>query len=299
MEVNLGQTFGNDFYNVKKIPQHNQNEVEYDPLLPRHPFFLLAVGPRHTGKSNCIVDLVINKIGISFFDIIIIYCKTIMDDDKWDLITKQIGFKTVRTSYSEEKLEQDYTTIVTIREKLNPTLKTLFIFDDMISENMSCKIKIDCLGKLATMGRHKGASVLFSTQYYKSLSPVIRNNATHLLVFFQSNGEEFDKIAKANKAHLNIKTFWKIYESVFNGTDPRTGTGERPFLQVNNTKAIHERYWRCWNQPIILEGLNLPENPLLNTKTNAHKNKQTLKENQDEKEFKKEIALQAFEEDQP
>lgn len=293
----LGSTFGGEFYDVKKIPQNNQNEIEYDPLLPRHPFYLLAVGPRHTGKSNCMVDLVCNKIGIQFFDIIVIYCKTILDDDKWSCITNIIGFKTVRTSYTEEKLEKDYQSIVTIREKLNPMLKTLFIFDDMISENMSSKQKIDCLGKLATMGRHKGASVLFATQYYKSLSPVIRNNATHLLVFFQSNGEEFEKICKANKAHLNVKTFWKIYEAVFNGSDPRTGTGERPFLQINNTKAIHERYWRCWNQPIQLEGMESPSNPLESPDAVPTNHSNDEEESEDDVETRKELALQAFDED--
>jgi len=246
---------GNGFYKVEKIPQHNTNEVEYDPLLPRHPFYILAVGPRHMGKSNCMVDLICNKIGPNFFDLIIIYCKTIQDDVKWEVLLRHgVAPELIHTHYDEALLRKEYDDICKIRETLFPDLRSLIIFDDMIADNVSNKHHVDMIGQLAAMGRHKGISVVFASQYYKALAPLIRTNTTHLLVFFQTNGDEFDKIQKANCAHLSKETFWKIYNSVFDGSDPYMKDGEKPFLQINNTKALPERYWKNWDTPIQIEG---------------------------------------------
>lgn len=257
--ISQGEAINDDFYKVERMPQSNANEIEYDPLLPRHPFFTLAVGPRHTGKSNCMVDLVVNKIGPAFFDLIIIYCKTIHDDDKWDLLTKKwVHQDFIHTVYDENILREEYDTICKVRETKYPEYRTLIIFDDMIADNVSNKTHVDMLGQLAAMGRHKGISVLFATQYYKALAPLLRTNATHLLVFFQANGDEFDKIQKGNCAHMSKGTFLKIYNQVFEGSDPHQEGGEKPFLQVNNTKILGERYWKNWNIPIRVEGIGLP-----------------------------------------
>ena len=202
------------------------------------------------------VDLVVNKISPFFFNLIIIYCKTINDDDKWDhLLCKGIDQEFIHTSYSEEHVMEQYETISVLKEKF-PQFRTLMIFDDMISDNVSNKHKIDMIAQLAVMGRHKGISVLFATQYYKALAPAVRTNATHVLVFFQSNGDEFDKIQKANCAHLSPQTFLRIYNQVFEGNDPHQtgGTGEKPFLQINNTRELKDRYWKNWNTPIQIEG---------------------------------------------
>jgi len=260
--VHKGDQLGSDFYNVGKMKQTNTNEVQYDPLLPTHPFFITAVGPRHTGKSNCMVDLVVNKITPGFFDLIIIYCKTIHDDDKWEALTQDhVGDDMIRTEYSEEQISADYETVCQMKAQ-NPGLRSLMIFDDMIADNVSNKFKVDKMGQLAAMGRHKGISVLFATQFYKALAPLIRTNTTHLLVFFQSNGQEFNSIQEANCAHMNKKTFTKIYQEVFEDLDPRHHEGERPFLQVNNTKPLKDRYWKNWNVPIKIDGMSTEETDL-------------------------------------
>ena len=54
---------------------------------------------------------------------------------------------------------------------------------------------------------------------------------------------------------MSKKTFLKIYNEVFEGSDPHQEGGEKPFLQVNNTKILAERYWKNWNTPIRITGV--------------------------------------------
>jgi hypothetical protein len=251
-DVKLGERSNEERYKVPKISQNDTKEVEVDPLLPIHPFLSIFVGPRHTGKSNTLVDFVINKYPKDFFDIIVVYCKTVFDDGKWAHILKTIGPEMIRTEFTEESLLLDYLTIESIVSE-DPKFRTLIIFDDMIADNISTKVRLNTLAKLAVMGRHKGISVIVTTQLFRALAPALRNNVTNLLVFGTNNGVEAEKIAEENRSALSKKTFYNIMASVFMGGDNRFVDGERPFLHINNAKPLAERFWKGWDTPIYIQ----------------------------------------------
>ena len=252
--IHIGCQSNDPKYRVAKISQNDTKEIQVDDLFPIHPFLAISVGPRHTGKTNMMVDFMLNKYPPDFFDIIIIYCKTVFDDGKWAHILKMVGDDMVRTSFTEESLLADYLTICEILEHDDPRFRALFIFDDMIADNVSAKQKIDTIGLVSVMGRHKGISLWFNTQLWRACAPAMRNNATNIFCFGTNNGNELEKITEECRGGLSKKEFMEIYNQIFRGSDSRFTDGEKPFLHINNAKPLANRFWKGWDTPISIEG---------------------------------------------
>jgi len=252
-------------YEVKKIKQTNANEHFFDPLLPRHPFFMLCIGPRGSGKSNCMIDMVQNKFKPTYWDLIIVYCKTIDDDDKWKGIRQYVDDEMVRKNYSDEQLMKDYYAISQIHSMV-PKFRSLILMDDMISDNFANKYKIDPVGMIATMGRHKGISMGITSQLYRALSPAMRNNCTNLCIFNVHNAKEIVKLAEENQGLMDPKSFRGMLHQIWGDKDNSlSNDAERPFLHINANKDFHERFSKNWDQVIHIGGKK-PEEKLLEEK---------------------------------
>jgi hypothetical protein len=221
--------------------------ISDDPRLPIHPFFMMLVGPRKQGKSNAALDFIFNKIPDGFFDMMIVYCKTIEDDDKWKPVLESIPREFIHLDLDENSLRKEFNTVSMIRKK-DPNFKTLMIFDDMIQETAvhDARYRNSFLNKLATMGRHKGISVIFTTQLYKALSTAIRNNTTNLLVFYQQDVSERDKIMEANRGELSKDQFLEVYHIVH--ADPE----QKNFLHINKDQKGPLRFTKNWSSPVVL-----------------------------------------------
>lgn len=244
MTVNVG---GNEDprYKVEKIKNTQTKEVliNDDPMFPTHPFFMICVGPRKKGKTNTILDFVYNKIPPGFFDLIIVYSKTIDDDDKWLLMKDMVDRDYIFKNINPERLRSQFITISEVI-KIKPDFKTLMIFDDMISDNKASRYHIDEVGELAVMGRHKGISVIFSTQVWKALGTPLRVNATNVLIFEQGNNGELEKLAEELRGVLSKQDFMELYKWVF------TDTSNKPFMHVNRDRALGLMFTKGWGQQI-------------------------------------------------
>src|SRR5271156_2656204 len=70
---------------VKKVPEKPllPREVVH-ALLPKPPFCLPIVAPRESGKTNLLVDLLLDRNKFfQFFEIIFIWSKSFFHDSKW------------------------------------------------------------------------------------------------------------------------------------------------------------------------------------------------------------------------
>lgn len=280
-KIAIGQGSTDPRYRVGKIPQHDTKEVELDPLFPIHPFLALSIGPRHTGKTNMLVDFLTNKYPPDFWDVIVIYCKTFYDDGKWALIGKMVSDDMVRTKFTEESLIADYETIsLIVQEK--PDFRSLIIFDDMIADNISSKMKIDTIGLISVMGRHKGISLWVNSQVFRALAPAVRNNATNVFCFGTTNNLELKKISEECRGGLSVKEFQAIYDTIFRGDDSRFVEGERPFLHVNNAKPLSQRFWMGWDHPILIDGLDTAQAAQTIAPTEVKRKRGAVSEDEDE-----------------
>jgi hypothetical protein len=206
--------------------------------LPQPPFLLTVVAPRRSGKTNLLLDLLLDEEKYCYkFDAIFIWSKTFNLDYKWRNITLPPG------SVFNDFKEEECMAILDAAEQVNaiakPPVNILFIFDDMVGEGIMNPHKLGTLDKIAVRGRHMKVSIIILTQQYMALSPPVRNNTTNQVIFRVRNRKEFETIAIENCEHLTVNKFKKMFMEA---------TSERfSFLHINNQEEDPaNRFHKKW-----------------------------------------------------
>jgi hypothetical protein len=219
-----------------------KEQVECNPLLPQPPFLVPIVAPRKSGKTTLLVDSLLDEGKYCHkFDIIIVWSRTYHHDSKWKNIKLPPG--SIFTAFDESEIE----TLLKVAEKVAKTMvvNTLFIFDDMITENIMNSRKMGTIEAVAVRGRHANVSIIIITQQYMALSPAVRNNSTNTIFFRIRNGDELEKIAKENRESLSVDEFMTLYN--YATEDPFA------FLHVNNQEADpKKRFYKNWDTSLEL-----------------------------------------------
>ena len=96
------------------------------------------------------------------------------------------------------------------------------------------------LHELYTRGRHAGISTITSVQRYRSLSPIIRVNATSLILFRIRNAKELEALSEENSAVVGKDQFKAIYDIAT--AEPYS------FLYIDTTAKSVDKH----EQPIVL-----------------------------------------------
>jgi len=204
--------FQEAFPQILKVQDPPQEKVKpLHPNLPQPPALLLMISPIRTGKSTIISNLLLNShfYGQDYFDEVMCISPTIYNDktsrflkkafdcyDGYndqiisDLITKQEGF--AQDGNIEERPE------------------VAVILDDILGT-----IRREAnVNHLASRFRHYGIKLLLmSSQNYRSVSPVIRSNATNMIIGSPfPNTKELGKIAEEIGDQFGgYDNFLKIY----------------------------------------------------------------------------------------
>lgn len=228
---------------VSKVKEKKKEiKIACNPLLPQPPFLLSVVAPRRSGKSNLLVDLLIddNKL-CKKFDVIFIWSRTYHHDSKWKNIQLPPG--SVFTSFVEREalVLLELTEAVTRKNAFS----SLWIFDDMIADKIMNTHRMGALEAIAVRGRHSNISLVIISQQVMSLSPAIRNNSTNLVIFRIRNSDELEKIARENRESLDAAQFMDIYD--YATRDPFS------FLHINNQEQDPKlRFRKGWDELLIL-----------------------------------------------
>ena len=225
---------------VKEIAKKGQ--VECDPALPQPPFLLVIVAPRKSGKTNLLLDTLLDEKKLCRkFDVIIIWSRTFHHDSKWRTIKLPPGSVFVAFSETEADI------LLRVAEEVAKTVvvNALFIFDDMITEGIMNPRRLGVLESIAVRGRHANVSIIIITQMYMALSPPIRNNATNSIFFRIRNGDELEKLARENRESLSMDQFMELYN--YATSDPYA------FLHINNQQPDpKKRFYKNWNTSLEL-----------------------------------------------
>ena len=181
----------------------NENKIEHNlkwPYVPDHPYRILIVGGSGSGKTNALLNLINNQVGI----------------DKIYLIKKRekVGldrFKDPRafTEYSNN-MQDVYKNI----EDYNPRKKRkiLIVFDDMIADMINDKKLNPVVTELFIRGRKVNIPIVFITQSYFKVPKDVRLNSTHSFIMRIPNKRELQQIALNHSYDIDFKDFIKIYK---------------------------------------------------------------------------------------
>ena len=175
---------------------------DLNPVLPPHSFLMGIIAPPRSGKSNLIMNLLLNdqfyynkkKSPYSYFDEIFYLSPTqTFDKTCCDMLPKLENL--VQISDPDELIYAD-----TILDKITKEQaevekedrkKILVVMDDMVG----IIDKLPKLQQISTKFRHYSMSIILVSQSYRKIPSVIRNCFTARIVFDLKNEKEFGKIS--------------------------------------------------------------------------------------------------------
>lgn len=188
--------------NVKKIViQNDEFTSALDKIntkiphpLPKASFAMLILSARGNGKTTLVVNLLLQAYK-SVFHNVFIFSPTIHTDPKWSAI--KIDQEKLFESYCDEYLES----IIEFQGlEQNKKKFALIIFDDCIG--MFSRTSL--INNFITKARWYRISLIFSLQYSKYLSPMMRANFTSVIILGNTiKKEELNRLDEILDPHFH------------------------------------------------------------------------------------------------
>ena len=223
------------------------------------PVRSILLAPSGGGKGVLLQNMILD-IYRNCFERIYIFSPSIHVDQTWmpvkEYLKKEINLsenepELYYDNYNPESLEQIIDTQKKVTEHLKSKKDTkklfsiLIIIDDHADDPVFSR-KSTLLHSLFTRGRHSGISTIVSTQKFSALHPIIRVNATELIVFRLRNYQDLAMFLEEISALIDKKSLLEIY---------RIATDEPySFLYVNLTaKKRNDLFMVKFNKKISID----------------------------------------------
>ena len=232
---------------------------ELHPNLMELPSCLLICGAVKQGKSNYLLNLLANDdfIGSDFFDQYKIISTTLNADPKGKIFNDLFDCE---DTYSDQMIKDLIESQKKYGDKTDMP-STCLIADDILTKEFVRK-NTD-LTLLSSRFRHFNIQLLaYVTQSFKAIPPIVRNNATDIIVMKQSNAKELEKIAEEYSPMFGDD---KIFKQLY---DYAIGYGPYNFLYLKLSQNPAEAF-RCHEEKIA-EGSKILFNK--NSKNNEENN---------------------------
>lgn len=171
-------------------------DVDADPRfadihanLPQMPCLGLIIGSVRSGKSNLLVNMFCNDdFYKGLFDTVKIISNTLHTDNKGQLLEKFFDCEDHYEDWMIEAIKKEQSMY-----PRDDRPSFALVLDDILSQDFS---KSNAVSFFSTRFRHYLDMYLITTQSFRAVSGMIRNNATSVFICRQQNRKEIDKIAE-------------------------------------------------------------------------------------------------------
>lgn len=176
--------------------------------LPKMPCLALLIGSVRSGKSNLLVNFFMNE---SFykgmFDTVTFISNTLHTDNKGVLLSKYFD---CHDHYDDSMITGIMKEQSQYKRDERPSYA--LILDDILTQDFS---KSNAVSFFSTRFRHYIDFYLISTQSFRAVSGMIRNNANSVFICRQQNKMELEKIAEEYSGMVGGKeNFFKHYKAI-------------------------------------------------------------------------------------
>ena len=223
---------------VKIEKSISEKWADTEPHLPRHAFAILVSAPPRSGKTNMLVNMLLNPAfdWINKFDKIIWISPSILTDktakpvleianDEDNPLSEKMK---IFTGDDIDNMDELIKLIIEEQDE-NPEQETLVILDDCLG-----KMKNNSFSRLYTRYRHKNISMLAISQMFKGFDTTCRACASGLILYKTHNEGEKQKILEELAGYPDAE------DAYAEATDKK-----HSFLWVNNeTKQL----WRNFEE---------------------------------------------------
>lgn len=223
---------------------HKQSKHKHVPELPLR---MVCLGPSGSGKTVFMVSLILD-IYPRAWERVYVFSPTVNLDSTWNKV-KEYSRDVLRVpeheqcffdTWDEEAVQgilhkQHEITKMSKERKLKRLFGCLVIVDDFADDPRVVRGS-KAIHELFVRGRHAQISTIVSVQKYRVLNPIIRVNATDLVVFRLRSLHELDAVIDENSALYGKDATREIYD--FATHDPYS------FLWINaRAKRPEDTFW--------------------------------------------------------
>lgn len=205
---------------VEPIPSEfrklTSKEKKLNKNLQTPPFAQIILGAVGAGKSSLLYSMINNKTGWykNFFDSITVWQSTIDSNATWESIPNT----SVINEYNEEYLKAFYKQIQeqqqALRDKRKKLHHYLFIFDDMICDNIVSHHRTSIIDKIFQTYRHNNVSIIICSQSYMQLNRTTRSLNLSGMFILKCNKKEIEHVASEHCGLLDEEEFIQMYNDV-------------------------------------------------------------------------------------
>ncbi len=176
--------------------------------LPSMPCLGLLIGSVRSGKSNLLVNFFMNESFYkSMFDTVTFISNTLHTDNKGVLLSKHFD---CHDHYDDSMISGIMKEQAQYKRDERPSYA--LILDDILTQDFS---KSNAVSFFSTRFRHYIDFYLISTQSFRAVSGMVRNNANSIFICRQQNRMELDKIVEEYGGNVGGKeNFLKHYKEI-------------------------------------------------------------------------------------
>lgn len=178
-----------------------------NPLAPQHPFRMSVVGESGSGKTNQVMNIIMRW---CVFDAIHIYAKD-LEEDLYTFFHNQIELANQLLEEEEkDPIEYELSTMCNINiDDVDTDKQRIIIFDDFVNEKNQEEIK-----KLFIRGRKKNCSVIYISQTFFDIPPMIRSNCSYFLIYPIEDCDKLRAICRKYSGFRSYDEMKKIFDDV-------------------------------------------------------------------------------------
>jgi hypothetical protein len=183
-------------------------------FLPKAQFLTLIIGSVRSGKTNYLINALRNGddfYGEDYWDTYKIISNTLNNDTKGKYFTD--AFADCEDHYTDQMIKELIQSQKKYEREDMPTM--LILLDDILSRDFK---KTNDITYLCSKFRHYEMSIFLTTQSFRSVGTIIRNNATNVLIFRQNNAKELDKIKEEYSELCGSEELFMTYYNLAHDT---------------------------------------------------------------------------------